>query len=463
VAQGEKAFKECDIRGPYPDQVDEDLAYRLGRAMAASAPTVAVAGDVRVSTPSLKARLIDGLVEGGAEVVDFGLVPTPVYYFGLRSLPVGTAGVMVTASHMPADQNGFKPILGRMPITPEGLDGLRRLVAEPPPPRAGGVVREVDAAGPYVDWMAGLWAERLAGAPLGIVLDCGNGSYSDLAPEILRRLGIGFTPLFCEADGRFPNRSPDVSRAEALRALAREVREQGADLGVAFDGDGDRVAFVDEAGEVVATDAFLALLAKDLLKRDGPGTVVLDIKLSMAVEEVVTAAGGTPVRERSGHTFMKTRVIGEGAVMGGEASGHAFFRDLEGGDDGLFAALSMVDLLGRDGRTMSAMVRDLPKYALTHDVRVRFEGDSGAVLARLREKAEADGTRVETLDGVKAHYPGGWALARASVTEPAITMRFEGVNDEELLAAIERFLAPAPRELLEAARQAAGAPGTPAG
>jgi phosphomannomutase len=140
-----------------------------------------------------------------------------------------------------------------------------------------------------------------------------------------------------------------------------------------------------------------------------------------------------------------------------------FFRELEGGDDGLYAALAMVDLLARDGRPLSEMVRNLPKYALTHDVRVRFEGDSGAVLARLREKAEADGARVETIDGVKAHYPGGWALARASVTEPAITMRFEGVDQEELRAAIERFLAPAPRELLEAARQAAGAPGTPAG
>jgi phosphomannomutase/phosphoglucomutase len=459
----EKAFKECDLRGPYPEQVDEDLAYRLGLAVAASVPpmtadgrpTVVVAGDVRLSTPALRANLIDGLRDGGAEVLDCGLVATPVFYFARRQLRSRSepSGVMVTASHSPADQNGFKPILGPLPITPEELSDLRRLVADPPAPTTGGSVRAIDVRAAYVELTVARWAKALAEAPLRGVVDAGNGSFSDIAPEVMAGLDLDFEPMFCEADGRFPNRSPDVSRPEALDALAGEVIAAGADLGVAFDGDGDRVAFVDEKGSVVPTDVFIALLARDALEREGPGPVVLDIKLSMAVEEVVRAARGTPVRERSGHTFMKTRVIGERAVLGGEASGHVFFRELEGGDDGLFAALTMLDLLARAGQPMSKLAESVPRYALTRDVRVGFEGDVAEVLERLARKAAGE-ARVETIDGVKAHYEDGWALARASVTEPALTMRFEGVTREALRRAVERFLAPAP-EFLDAAMAAA--------
>ncbi len=462
MAQWEKAFKECDIRGPYPGQVDEDLAYRLGRAVAASAPVVVVAGDVRVSTPALKARLIDGLRDGGAEVLDCGLTATPVYYFARRVLrdEVEPAGVMVTASHMPADQNGFKPILGPLPIMPEGLDALKRLVADPPPAKPGGVVHRIDLGHEYLHWILEQFPARPAAAALRLVLDCGNGSFSDLAPGILSALGVSFEPLFCEADGRFPGRSPDVTQPDALEALASRVGATGADLGVAFDGDGDRVAFVDERGEVLPPDVFIALLARDALEREGPAAVVLDIKLSAAVEDVVREAGGTPLRERSGHTFMKTRVLSEKAVLGGEASGHVFFRALEGGDDGLFAALAMADLLARAGRPLSELVAALPRYFLTRDVRVRFEGDVTEILGRLAANAEADGARIERIDGVKAHYEDGWALARSSVTEPMITLRFEGETKAALLAAITRFLAPAP-ELLDAARQGAAGPDTP--
>jgi phosphomannomutase/phosphoglucomutase len=233
------------------------------------------------------------------------------------------------------------------------------------------------------------------------------------------------------------------------------VRATGADLGVAFDGDGDRVAFVDDRGEVLLPDVFIALLARDALEREGPAAVVLDIKLSASVDDIVREAGGTPLRERSGHTFMKTRVLAEKAILGGEASGHVFFRELEGGDDGLFAALAMLDLLARAGRPLSQLVATLPRFFLTKDIRVRFEGDVAGVLRRLEAQAEADGARIERLDGVKAHYADGWALARASVTEPMITLRFEGTTREGLLSAIERFLAPAPAECLDAARTAA--------
>lgn len=458
-----RAFKSCDLRGPYPEEVDEGLAYHLGLAVgteaavaskaaaateAAGGARVVVAGDVRVSTPSLKARLLEGLRDAGVVAVDCGLLPTPGYYFARRRLGI-EVGVMVTASHSPPHLNGFKPILGPLPITPDGLAGLRRRVeasavaggpstAERGP---GGRIERVDLRGAYADWLVEAGEAMLGPAArrLRLVVDCGNGSFSEIAPEVLARLGLAFTPLFCEADGSFPSRSPDVSKPGALEALSEAVRRAGADLGVAFDGDGDRVGFVDEAGEVLPADVFIALLARDALQRGGPAPVVLDIKLSRACDEVVLAAGGVPVRERSGHTFMKTRVIREGAILGGEGSGHVFFGEIAGGDDGVYAALSLAALLGRSGLPLSSLAASVPRYPITRDIRVRYEGDAAALVEKLRRMAAAD-ARLESVDGVKAHYPDGWALARASVTEPAITMRFEGDSVAALRALVERFL-----------------------
>lgn len=452
------AFKECDIRGPYPNQVDEELAYRLGLAVAAKVPgqPVVVAGDVRFSTPPLKARLLEGLRDGGAVALDCGSLPTPGYYFARRYLGV-QAGIMVTASHSPADYNGFKPIIGPLPITPGELRSLFELVQNPPPAKPGGAVKDKGKSvwRAYRDWLLARGREMLgAGArKLAIVVDCGNGSFSDLACEVLAEIGLHVTPLFCKPDGRFPNRSPDVSRPEALQVLGQAVRETGANLGVAFDGDGDRVAFTDETGTVIGPDVFVPLLAADALRRLGPGPVVLDIKLSRAADEVVRQARGTPLRERSGHTFMKTRVIREKAVLGGEGSGHVFFRELQGGDDALYAAMVMVRLLAETGQPLSALAASVPRYVLTRDIRVPFEGDTGALIDRLASAA-AEEARIERIDGVKAHYTDGWALARASVTEPAITMRFEAATRDALRDIIQRFLQPAP-ELLPLALAAA--------
>lgn len=450
------AFKECDIRGPYPDQVDEELAYRLGLAVAAkvAGQPVVVAGDVRLSTPPLKARLLEGLRDGGAAAFDCGSLPTPGYYFARRHLSVH-AGVMVTASHCPPHYNGFKPILGPLPITPGELRTLWELVQNPPPPRPGGSTQPRPVRNAYRDWLLAQGRELLGAdaRKLTVVVDCGNGSFSDLACEVLAELGVRVTPLFCDPDGRFPNRSPDVSQPEALQALGQTVRETGANLGIAFDGDGDRVAFTDETGTVVGPDVFVPLLAADALRRLGPGPVVLDIKLSRAADEVVRRAAGTPLRERSGHTFMKTRVIQEKAILGGEGSGHVFFRELEGGDDALYAAMVMMRLVADAGQPLSALAASVPRYALTRDIRVAFEGDVGGLLERLAGAA-AEEAWLERIDGVKAHYPCGWALARASVTEPAITMRFEADTTAALRDIIERFLRPSP-ELLPHALAAA--------
>jgi phosphomannomutase/phosphoglucomutase len=450
------AFKECDIRGPYPEQVNEELAYRLGLAVAARAqpPQVVVAGDVRQSTPALKASLIAGLCEGGVVVFDCGLLPTPAYYFARRHLGVW-AGVMVTASHSPPHYNGFKPILGPLPITPQELSDLRQMV-EQGAPRAGGAGRlqPTQVRPHYVRWLLEQARSLLPRPlPLTVVVDCGNGSFSDLAPEVLTALGVSLVPLFCHPDGRFPNRSPDVAQPGALAALGRAVQEAGADVGLAFDGDGDRVAFVDERGQPVPSDVAVALLARDALQTHGPAPIVLDIKLSQAVEEVVRAAGGQPLRERSGHTFMKTRMILHRALLGGEASGHVFFRALEGGDDGLYAGLAMLGLLARAGQPLSALAATIPRYAITPDIRIPFAGDASALLERLAAHA-ATQAGLEFLDGVKAHYCDGWALARASVTEPALTLRFEGRDGPALQRIIKHFLAPAP-ELLEPALLAA--------
>ena len=234
----DRAFKQCDLRGRYPEEVNEELAYRLGRALVAVAQggLVAVAGDVRLSTPSLKERLLAGLAEAGAAPVDCGTLPTPGYYFARLALGA-QVGVMVTASHSPPDHNGFKPVLGPLPITPEGLAGLHEVVERGDFPAAeAGRIAQRPMRDEYVAWLVDTWREELgpAARALRVAVDCGNGSHSDIAPEVLEALGVDCVPLFCEPDGSFPNRSPDVSRPEALEGLAEAVRQDGADLGLSL-------------------------------------------------------------------------------------------------------------------------------------------------------------------------------------------------------------------------------------
>ena len=486
-------FKACDIRGTYPDELDEGLFAQLGRAVGtvlrerADAPSVLVAGDVRRSTPVLRAALIDGLAAAGCCVADLGLVPTPVAYFAARRLrPDGLA--IVTASHNPAADNGLKLCLGPLPITVAEMAHVEATLASGQFATGRGSVAPLAVEDDYLAWLA---AEAAPGDGLKFVLDCGNGGYSALAPRLLRRLGYNVVELFCTPDGAFPNRAPNPSVPGNLGALREAVPAAGAAFGAALDGDGDRMAIVDDTGRPLTGDQAIILLARHVcsaafcpvrsaafrpyegeegkIRPEGRTTnreirpggrttnkVVCDIKCSKAVLDAVAACGATPLLERSGHTFIKTRMIREQARFGGEFSGHFFYRELDGGDDGLYSVVRLAELVQGAAQPVSAAVEAFPRYATTPDIRLRYDAPDGpqrldqiAAAAEAASPAEAGfGAReargeVTRLDGVRVEYPDGWGLARCSVTEPLLTLRFEAYEGSPRRIA-ERFLAPVP-------------------
>ncbi len=427
-------FKACDIRGVYGAELTDSLALRLGRVVGRrlQGQTAVVGGDVRLSTPALKAALSEGLVAAGARVLDVGILPTPALYFAKRKLGA-YASVMVTASHNPAPDNGFKLMLGERPASEELLLEIERELAgpEPLPAPVPGSLQAVEILPQYEAFLA----ERFApGGQLRLVLDCGNGCYSTVAPAVLTRLGYRVDPLFCEPDGRFPNRAPNPAVVQNLKALCARVLEVGADLGLAFDGDGDRVIFVDETGAPAESDRVAVLIARQVLRAEprslGPGEVIYDIKSSSALAEAVQAAGGRPVMERSGHAFIKTALLERNALMGAEISGHFFFREL-GGDDGLFAACLLFQIIQAEGKSLGQLLAEVPRYPITPDIRLRCTPAAvQAILAELQ--AGFASFPISTLDGVRIDFGDGWALARPSVTEPLITLRFEAHTAERL-------------------------------
>jgi len=436
-------FKACDIRGIYKQDLTDEIVYRIGRALGTltGSKVVIVGGDVRISTPALKSALVSGLVESGAAVVDIGIVPTPAFYFAKRHLKAD-AGAMVTASHNPPEFNGLKLALGPLPITEAELDTIRRLAESGDYVRGSGSVRSTDVIPAYTSFIQSVAPKATDAHSSKTIIDCGNGCLSGLAPVVFRSFGYRIEELFCTPDGTFPNRSPNSAVPEALHALYRKVRSTEANLGVAFDGDGDRVAFIDDRGRFLISDKAIVILARHILARNPGGKVIYDLKCSSAVAEAVSEAGGTPIPERSGHTFMKARVITENAVFGGELSGHYFFRELDGGDDGLYCALVMASILGTSGVQLSDLADSIPEYATTPDIRVPFAGDRKEVIERIASGFPAD--RVSKLDGVKVVFPGGWGLARTSVTEPVITLRFEAESRDRLSEIMDAFLESVP-------------------
>ncbi len=437
-------FKACDIRGAFGRELTVEHATALGHALAVrdKPAEVLVGVDGRLSTPALKDALTHALVECGVRVLDVGIVPTPIFYYARRQTGVRT-GVMVTASHNPASDNGFKIILSDFPITEEELDSLRELM-EPDSscePVEHGEIVPVSIVEDYVAFAKNLARTR---GHLPIVLDSGNGTWGPLAPRVLRDLGYTVIELFSEVDGRFPNRPPNPAIASNLTALCAAVRAHGAALGVAYDGDGDRVAFVDERGAPVDNDRVIVLFAREALAQNPGATIVYDQKCSDVVREEITRHGGVPRIVKSGHTFIKTTFLQTHAAYAGELSGHHFFMHV-GGDDALIGSLRMAELIQASGQTLSQLVAEIPRYPITPDLRLRVApGDADAILGALKHNLR-DALEISEIDGVRARFSDGWGLARASVTEPAITLRFEGRTPESLERIKHKFVQAAPQ------------------
>jgi phosphomannomutase/phosphoglucomutase len=432
-------YKDCDIRGIYQKEFDEHDAYAIGRSVGSLMrdKTLCVGGDVRLSTAILKENLIQGIVESGCRVVDLGILPTPAFYFGVKKLKT-SGGVMVTASHNPPEYNGFKLMFGDMPITEADIAGIEGRIREQDFTRrpgeglrGSGRVRSENILPAYAAFLK----ERfLPGGNGALVLDAGNGAMGGIAPEVFNSLGYRAIPLFCESDGRFPNRSPNPAEYKELSALSARVRETGAFMGAAFDGDGDRVIFASETGEIIQSERSLVILIRAMLKNK-PGAVVYDLKSSSAVKRAVLEMGGKPLIERSGYTFIKRSLLENHALLGGEVSGHLFFGEL-GGDDALFAALMMARVIGESGRSFSSLAADVVCPPITDDIRIFCPYSlQDTWLDAIRSLG---GSNIE-IDGVRAEFPSGWILMRKSVTAEQVTLRIEAENEKSLSLLAEQI------------------------
>lgn len=422
-------FKACDIRGRYPDELGPTTAGLIGAALgtAGEGGRFVVGGDVRHSTPELKDALCDGLAGVGAEVIDLGVLPTPAVYWAGEELEARGAAI-VTASHNPPEYNGVKFMLGHLPPTPEEVRRIGKLVKAADFARAAGSRSRRSVKDHYLRWLR----DRYAGTGRGrrVLVDAGNGCASEWAPQAFRDAGYEVEELNCRPDGSFPARSPNPSVAKNLRDTARAVGKADVDFGVAFDGDADRAVFLDERGRTVDTERAIIILARAVLDATPGATVVCDLKCTEKVAEEVERMGGRVVAERSGHAFIKTRLITEKAAFAGEASGHFFFGEL-GRDDGLYAGLRLGEVLGKAGRRLSEMAASVPDFHISPDIRLeRPRGDGDQVIERLKD--EFSGYPQEYRDGVRIEFGDGWALCRQSVTEPAITLRFEADTPERL-------------------------------
>ncbi len=436
-------FRTCDIRGRYPEEINEDLYFRIGRNIAIKfldGRDILIGSDLRESSPALKQALARGLVEAGARVFDAGQAPTPVIYFGKRKLGAYAAAV-VTASHNPPQDNGLKLVLGRYPATAAELRALRPDPAAALVTSAPGQVGVVDFAGAYLDFIADAWKDlrRSKGTPGEFVFDPGNGTWALLLKEILRRLEIPATMINAEPDGQFRGRSPDCSAPGNLSGLFAEVERRSAAAGMAWDGDGDRLAVCDNAGRHLMTDQLVLLLFPEILKRSSREKVLYDAKMSREVKAAIEGLGGIPVEEKSAHCYLEARMIKEDCLFGCEYSGHLFFRALGGADDGMYAALWVVDFLRRNSMPLTALAEALPKLFITPDLRISSEGLDFARLRHTLRQGFPEAGIIE-FDGMRVEIPGAWALIRPSVSENKVSFRFEAGNPQELESIVDRVL-----------------------
>ena len=428
-------FKAYDIRGVVPATLDAEVAEALGRAFgsaarAAGEKSVAVGRDGRLSGPALAEALIKGLVATGIEVIDVGAVTTPMLYFAAHTLC--TSGIQVTGSHNPKDYNGFKMVLAGRAIYGDEIQALRRTMEAGSAQLApGGSVRKVDVTDAYIKRIAG---DIKLARPMKIVVDSGNGIAGASAPAIFRALGCEVTELFSEVDGNFPNHHPDPSKPENLKDLIAALATGDAELGLAFDGDGDRLGIVTKDGQNIFPDRQMQLFAQDVLSRVPGGTIVYDVKCSQRLAPAIEAAGGKPMIFKTGHSLIKAKMKEIDSPLGGEMSGHIFFKERWFGfDDGTYAGCRLLEILSKSPDA-NAVLNALPTSFSTPELNVACaEGEPHAVVDKLVKSANfAAPAKVSTIDGLRVDWPDGFGLIRASNTTPVLVLRFEGQTDAAL-------------------------------
>lgn len=428
-------FREYDIRGRVEEDLSPEAVVSIGRGFGTYAARRGVASlmlgrDCRLSSPSFRDMLVEGLLSTGVNVVDLGICPTPLLYFSIVQYGAG-GGAMITGSHNPPEFNGFKLCIGDVTLYGEKIQEIRRIIEQGDFASGQGRESRRDVLPDYREYVK---ANISIPRTLKVVVDAGNGTASPVAPPLFRELGMEVVELFCEMDGRFPNHFPDPTVPENLRFLVRAVRETGADLGVAYDGDADRIGAVNEKGEVLFGDYLLLLFAREILRRKPGATVISEVKASQNLYDDIARHGGRPVMWKAGHSLIKKKMKEESAEVAGEMSGHIFFADRYlGFDDAIYASARLFEIIARSDRPLSEMLSDLPPVVSTPEIRIECPDERKfRVAEKVAEIVRSKARDVVDVDGVRALFDGGWGLVRASNTQPVLVLRFEGKDRETL-------------------------------
>jgi len=428
-------FREYDIRGVADTELTSPGIEQLGQGLGTyfirnSGKNINVGRDCRLSSPRLRDALVKGLLAAGCDVTDIGVVPTPVLYFSAQHLKADGA-VMITGSHNPADYNGFKSVCGEGTIHGDAIQQVRRFIEAGDLEKGQGTERSLDMVGAYVDDIASRFqfSRRVK-----VVADAGNGTAGPVFHRILEKLNVDAVELFFDMDGHFPNHHPDPTQPENLEALRAAVREQNAELGIAFDGDSDRIGAIDENGNAVYGDMLMLIFGREILTRKPGATFIGEVKCSQTMYDELNRLGGRAIMYKTGHSLIKAKMKEEHAELAGEMSGHMFFADrYYGYDDALYAACRLIEIVANSGKPLSAQTADLPRTVSTPEIRVDCPDEiKFDVVARVA-KAFRGKREAMDIDGVRVLFPQGWGLVRASNTQPVLVMRFEA-STEQLLA-----------------------------
>ena len=428
-------FRAYDIRGVVPETLTAETAYWIGRAIGAESlaqgePHVSVGRDGRLSGPELVERLIQGVADSGCHVSDVGLVPTPALYYAASVLR-GKSGVMLTGSHNPSNYNGFKIVIAGDTLANEQIQALHTRLKSNDLTWGEGSITRVDILPRYFDEIT---RDIKLSRRLKVVVDCGNGAAGVIAPQLIEALNCEVIPLFCDVDGNFPNHHPDPGKPENLVDLIAKVKETNADLGLAFDGDGDRVGVVTNTGTMVFPDRLLMLFAQDVLERNPAAEIIFDVKCSRRLAPWIEECGGRPLMWKTGHSLIKKKMKETSALLAGEMSGHIFFKERWFGfDDGIYSAARLLEILSKRQATAEELFETFPNDISTPEINIDVTDESKfSIIDALHDAQWGEAAELTTIDGVRVDYPHGWGLVRASNTTPVLVLRFEAETEAEL-------------------------------
>jgi phosphomannomutase/phosphoglucomutase len=447
-------FRAYDIRGIVNSTLTEFGVYSIGRAIGSEAKqqgqsAVVIARDGRTHSPRLSKSLSKGLRDSGCDVVDVGEVPTPVLYYATHHVgseyPDSQSGVMLTGSHNPAEYNGLKVVIAGKTLSGDAIQGLYQRIVEE---------NYVAGKGKYIEqkmlpeYIGEICSDVKMGRLMKVVVDCGNGVAGEAAPMLLSTLGCEVVPLYCDIDGTFPNHHPDPSKPENLQELIEKVRSEEAELGLAFDGDGDRLGVIDSEGNIIWPDRQMMLYAKDVLSREMAADIIYDVKCTTNLAKVIKEYGGNPIMSQTGHSLIKAKMKETNAALAGEMSGHIFFKERwYGFDDALYTAARLLEIVSAEFRSTAEIFAELPESVSTPELNVSMqEGENFKFIEQLVKQANFEVGKVITIDGLRVEFADGWGLVRASNTTPSLVMRFEA-DDEQALERIKKMFAELMKEV----------------